>query len=312
MATMMQIFAKEIAREAENNPSIIGLSADVKRSTGLGALAEKFPERYFEIGISEQNMIGVATGMALEGKTVVTSTYACFSPGRTWEQIRNCVCYQNADVKIIGAHIGVGSGRDGATHQCFEDIALMTVLPNIEVYSPATEEEVKLVAEISLRNKKPTYIRLSARMCGTSTEYKPNINGVAKLKEGKDFAIIGTGSILSHALIAVKDFEKQTGQSVAVYNVVKLNPLNTEEIKKYLSKHRAIISIEEHQLNGGFGSAIASIVVEDKSMPPLHRIGANGLFGASMDIDDLYSELGLSSNDILNKLVEVADGRAKN
>lgn len=143
---MMDIFAEELREAGRADPGIVALSADVRRSTGLGLFAEAFPERYYEMGVSEQNMIGTAAGAALEGRRAVASSYACFSPGRTWEQIRNAVCHMRADVKIIGAHAGVGSGRDGATHQCFEDIALMSCLPGMTIYSPATESDVRLAA----------------------------------------------------------------------------------------------------------------------------------------------------------------------
>lgn len=301
MPAMMQIFAEELRRAGESNPDIAALSADVKRSTGLGLFAEAFPDRYYEMGISEQNMIGAAAGMALEGKTAVTSSYACFSPGRTWEQIRNTVCGQNADVKIIGAHIGAGSGRDGATHQCFEDIALISCLPGITLYSPATEREVRLCTRAMFKRKGPAYLRLSARCC-PETDKETDIDTISLMKEGADFAVIGTGSILAKALEAVSRFEKESGCTVAVYNAVRLAPLDAQGIKTKLKPYKALLGIEEHQLNAGFTSMAAAVLAEEKSHPPFFRTGVRSTFGASMDCDNLYEHLGLSADAVLKQL----------
>lgn len=303
MQTMMQIFSDELCKIAAKNPQIVGLSADVKRSTGLGQFAETFPDRYYEMGISEQNMIGTAAGMALEGLIPVTSTYACFSPGRTWEQIRNSICYHKANVKIIGAHIGVGSGRDGATHQCFEDIALMSCLPEMTIFSPATEEEVRLAAQEAFSVYGPVYIRLSARPLDAS--YPSDVRHPAMVKGGSDFAVIGTGSILGAAMDAVSEFENKHGVSVAVYNTVQLRPLDCEKIKEIAGRYKAVMSVEEHQLNGGFGSMIASEFCRMKGAPILHRVGVDGQFGASMGYEDLYNHLGLSAKDILSSLEQM-------
>lgn len=305
MQTMMQIFAEELRKSGEENPDIVALSADVKRSTGLGLFAEVFPDRYYEMGISEQNMIGAAAGMAMEGKRAVTSSYACFSPGRTWEQIRNGVCYHQADVKIIGAHIGVGSGRDGATHQCFEDIALISCLPYMRIYSPATAAEVRLCSREILSYAGPAYLRLSARYCAEPDGYVPAIDSISTLKKGKEYAVIGTGAILAKALDAVKRFEQENNLSVAVFNVVRLVPMEREKIKEMLAPFKAVLSIEEHQLIGGFGSMIASVLAEQKEHPPLYRIGVDSAFGASMESEELYRSLKISESDIVIKLTEM-------
>ena len=304
MPTMMQIFAEELLKAGRNDPNIVALSADVPNSTGLKLFAETFPDRYFETGICEQNMIGAAAGMALAGKKAVASSYACFSPGRTWEQIRNAVCLDNADVKIVGAHIGVGSGRNGATHQSFEDIALMTCLPNMKVYSPATERDTRLCAREMLDTTGPAYIRLSAELCPVSEDYHCDLSHPAPLKYGTDFAVIGTGGILRKALRAIETLDLSRHSRIAVFNLVRLDALNAD-ILAPLKSFKAVLCLEEHQINGGLASLIAPFFAESKDFPPLYRMGVELRFGASMDPEDLYAHLNLSEQDVLNRLTKI-------
>ncbi len=301
MPTMMDVFAEELKKAGELNPNIVALSADVYGSTGLKPFADTFADRYFEMGICEQNMISTAAGLALEGKTVVTSSYACFSPGRSWEQIRNTVCMDQADVKIIGAHIGVGSGRNGATHQSFEDIALVSCLPNMMIYSPATEREVRLCAKELFNNRRPSYLRLSARICPAPKGYHPDINALSVMKQGTDIAVIGSGSILEKALTAAEMFERQHSLSVAVFNLVKLCPLNTTGFH-CLKNFKKVLCLEEHQINGGLGSLLSPVFAADASLPVFERMGVNQSFGSSMDIQDLYNFIGLSEQHIFQRL----------
>lgn len=301
----MQIFAEELLDAGRKNPDIVAVSADVRNSTGLKLFAEAFPDRYFEMGICEQSMIGTATGMAFAGKKAVVSDYACFSPGRTWEQIRNSVCLDKTDVKIVGAHIGVGSGRNGATHQSFEDIALMTCLPDMAVYSPATERDVRLCAKEMLNTDAPAYIRLSAEICPEPERYECNLSGLSLLKDGTDFAVIGTGGLLRKALLATETFEHLHHSRIAVFNLVRLDNLNAEYFDPF-KKFRAVLCLEEHQTNGGLASLIAPFFAKSRVFPPFYRMGVNLKFGASMVSEDLYSYLNLSEQDILNRLTEIA------
>ncbi len=305
MPTMMQIFAEELLIAGRENTDIVVLSADVRNSTGAKLFAEAFPDRYFEMGICEQNMVCAAAGMAFAGKKAVVSDYACFSPGRTWEQIRDTVCLDKADVTIIGAHIGVGSGRNGATHQSFEDIALMTCLPNMAVYSPATEQDVRLCAREMLNAKTPAYIRLSAEPCPEPEGYRCDISGLSLLKQGRDVAIVGTGGILRKALRAIKDSEYSDTGRIAVFNMVRLDSLNPA-IFSLFKKFRAVLCLEEHQTNGGLASLIAPFFAKSKDLPPFFRMGVNLKFGASMNAEDLYVYLNLTERDILNRLTEIA------
>ncbi len=305
MPTMMEIFSEELLKAGQQNPDIVALSADVPNSTGLKLFAEAFPDRYFEMGICEQNMIGAAAGMALTGKKTVASSYACFNPGRTWEQIRNAVCLDRADVKIVGAHIGVGSGRNGPTHQSFEDIALMTCLPNLEVYSPATKNDVRLCARKMLNTTSPAYIRLSAELCPEPKEYRCRIDGLSRLKQGTDIALIGTGGILRKALKAVDLFEQTYSLQTAVFNLVRLDSLNADFFTP-LKSFKAVLCLEEHQINGGLACLIAPFFAESKDFPPFYRMGVDLRFGASMTPEDLYSYLNLSEQDIFNRLTEIA------
>ena len=304
MKTMMSVFAEELLKEGEQDPNIIAFSADVKKSTGTGVFGDIFPERYFETGICEQNMVGMAAGAALEGKRSVISTYASFCPGRTWEQLRCSVCLQNADVKVIGAHIGVGNGHDGPTHQCFEDIALISCLPNMRVYSPATEDEVRKSVHELFSFKGPAYLRLSADFCSIIPVKTVSLSELSLLKSGNDFAVVSTGAIVRMALDVAYEFEEQTGKTLAVYDLVRLVPFNPELISRELLRYKAVLSLEEHQLIGGFGSMIASAFAERRKHPPLVKIGVNGKFGRSSDKTDVYEQLGLSKKAVLSRLLE--------
>lgn len=305
MSSMMKIFSEELLKAGQRNPDIVGLCADVPNSTGMKLFAEAFPDRYFEMGICEQNMVGTAAGMAFAGKKAVVSGYACFSPGRTWEQIRNTVCLDKADVKIVGAHIGVGTGRNGATHQSFEDIALMTCLPNMTVYSPATEQDVRMCAREMLSTETPAYIRLSAEPCPEPAGYRCNLNGLSLLKDGTDMAVIGTGGILRKALRAVETFEYSNHSRIAVFNLVRLDDLNAE-IFFPLKSFKAVLCVEEHQIKGGLASLIAPYFSGSKAFPSFYRMGVNLKFGASMNAEDLYVHLNLTEQDILKRLTEIA------
>ncbi|MGD9638903.1 MAG: transketolase family protein [Alphaproteobacteria bacterium] len=302
MSNLHLVLGQTLKELGEKDPNIVCLSGDVKNSTGVGIFAEHFPNRYFEMGISEQNMIGVAAGMALEGKIPFVSSYACFSPGRNWEQIRNSICLQNANVKIIGAHIGFAPAKDGATHQCFEDLALMRCLPNLKILSPFDDYDCKLCTKEAANHKGPVYLRLS-RYAAVKLGKRYDEPFVS-IKDGKDIALIATGAICEKALNAAAEYQNKTGKNIAVFGASHLKPLDTKKLELLAPKFSAVITVEEHQINCGFGSSIAEILSE-KSHTKVFRIGMPDCFGTSGETEQLYQTFGLDETSIFNTIENV-------
>ena len=285
--------------EAGNmNTNVVALTADLKDSTRCDSFAKKFPSRFYDIGIAEQNMMSVAAGMAKMGKIPFVNSFAVFSPGRNWDQLRVSVCYQNMNVKIHGSHAGLSAGADGATHQALEDIAITRVLPNLVVLVPCDTNEAKNAVIAAAEYKGPVYIRTSKSKVPllTKKDLKFKI-GVAKiLKRGTDVTIVCCGVMVHRVLSAVGKL-KRLGISSEVINCPTIKPLDEQTILKSVSKTKKIVSVEEHQRIGGLGSAIAELVIE-KNPVPMRIIGINNTFGESGKDSELLDNYGLSIDDI--------------
>ena len=297
-------FGEGLVVAGEENPNVVGLCADLTESTRMEAFKKKFPERFVEVGVAEQNLVTVASGMAHEGKIPFTSSYATFSPGRNWEQIRTTICYNDQPVKIIGNHTGISVGPDGATHQALEDIALMRVLPNMIVVVPADSIEAKKATIAIAKNGKPSYLRLSRDKTPViTTENSPFEIGKAEvLNQGKDVTIIACGQMVYIALKVAKDLEDQI--KVRVINCHTIKPLDTKTILNAAEETGAIVTVEEHQIAGGMGSAIAEVVSE--SFPvPIKRIGIEDSFGESGTPQELMKKFGLTEENIKKAVLEV-------
>lgn len=297
-------FGEGLVIAGEENPNVVGLCADLTESTRMEAFKKKFPERFVEVGVAEQNLVTVASGMAHEGKIPFTSSYATFSPGRNWEQIRTTICYNNQPVKIIGNHTGISVGPDGATHQALEDIAIMRVLPNMIVVVPADSIEAKKATIAIAKNGKPSYLRLSRDKTPViTTENSPFEIGKAEvLNPGKDVTIIACGQMVYMALKVAKDLEDQI--KVRVINCHTIKPLDTKTILNAAEETGAIVTVEEHQIAGGLGSAVAEVV--SGSFPvPIKRIGIEDSFGESGAPPELLKKFGLTEENIKKAVLEV-------
>ncbi len=293
-------FGRGLKAAGETNESIVALCADLTESTQMHLFKEAFPERFVEIGVAEQNLVTVASGMARAGKIPFTSSYAAFSPGRNWEQIRTTVALNDQPVKIVGSHAGISVGPDGATHQMLEDIALMRVLPNMVVVAPGDSIEAEKATRAIAENGKPSYIRLAREKTPVfSTEHSPFELGKAYvLREGYDVSLFGTGTMSYQMLVAAQELEK-LGISAEVVHVPTIKPLDEATILASVTKTGRAVTAEEAQVNAGFGSAVAELLGEKKPTP-LKRIGMLDRFGESGAPDELLDHFGLTGPKIAN------------
>lgn len=277
---------------------VVAACADLTESTQMHLFAEAFPERFVEIGVAEQNLVTVGAGLAAMGKIPFVSSYAAFSPGRNWEQIRTTICLNDRPVKVVGSHAGISVGPDGATHQMLEDIALMRALPNMIVIVPGDSVEA-LKATIALaQDKRPAYLRLAREATPVlTTELTPFEIGKAYIYHpGKDVTIISTGTMTAQALEAAKILQKDK-ISAEVIHVPTIKPLDADTILDSVSRSRHVITVEEAQINGGLGGAIAELLGEHLPTP-MYRIGMRDRFGESGQPSELLKHFGLTAHHI--------------
>lgn len=286
-------FGRGLKAAGETNESIVALCADLTDSTQMSLFAEAFPERYIEMGIAEQNLVTVASGLARAGKIPFTSSYAAFSPGRNWEQIRTTIALNEQPVKIIGSHAGVSVGPDGATHQMLEDIALMRVLPNMVVIAPGDSVEAEKATHVIVNNGSPTYLRLAREKTPIfSTEKSPfEIGKAYKLRDGHDVTLLGTGTMTYQLLVAAKQLEEK-GIHADVVHVPTIKPLDEDMILESVRKTGRVVTAEEAQIAAGFGGTIAELLGE-KLPTPLLRVGMKDRFGESGVPAELIKYFGL-------------------
>ena len=292
-----QGFGEALLEEGKKKKDLIVLTADLRESTRVKEFSEKFPEQFVECGVAEQNMIGIAAGLALAGKTAVTTSFGVFTPGRTLDQIRINVCYNQADVKIAATHCGINTGEDGATHQALEDIAIMRTMPNMTVISPCDYNEAKKATKAMLKVKGPCYLRLGrakANIIIRMTD-KFEIGKIRVLKKGKDATIIATGYMVEKTLNAAKTLEKE-GIKVSVIDCHTIKPLD-KEIIRFAKRTKAIVTAEEHQIAGGLGSAVAEMLSQEYPVP-IEFIGIKDRFGQSGKAEELYKLYGLDEKSI--------------
>lgn len=279
----------------KHNKNVYILSADLTESTYSQEFKNLFPDQFVQIGVSEQSLAGIGAGMALAGKTVFLSSYAAFSPGRNWEQIRTTVCLQKANVKVIGSHAGVSVGPDGATHQMTEDIALMRVLPNMIVLVPCDAIEARKATVIVGKKKGPAYIRLDrdSTPVFTTESTKFEIGKAQVLRKGKDVAIVGCGPILYECLMAAEELSK-LGIEARVINNASVKPMDEATIVKAARECGAIVTAEDAQMAGGMGSAVCELLSE-ACPTPIERIGLQDTFGQSGKASELAEHFKLTA-----------------
>lgn len=297
-------FGRGLRAAGEANQAVVALCADLTESTQMHLFKEAFPNRFIEIGVAEQNLVTVASGMALAGKIPFTSSYAAFSPGRNWEQIRTTAALNNQPVKIVGSHAGVSVGPDGATHQMLEDIALMRVLPNMVVVAPGDSLEAEKATHALAENGQPSYLRLAREKTPIfSTEDAPfEIGQAYVLHEGNDVTLMGTGTMTYQLLVAAKMLADH-GVSAEVLHVPTIKPLDEATILASARKTGRVVTAEEAQIAGGFGSAIAELL-SDKLPMPIKRIGMQDRFGESGQPTELLQHFGLTGEQIALSLVD--------
>lgn len=287
-------FGRGLVKAGENDERVVVLTADLAGSTQVNLFAEKFPDRFIEVGIAEQNLVTVASGMARMGKVPFVASYAAFSPGRNWEQIKTTIALNNVPVKIIGSHAGLNVGPDGATHQMLEDIALMRVIPNMVVIAPGDSIEAEKVARVMATDTRPNYIRLARDESPifTTDEASFEIGKAYVLNEGNDISVFSTGTMTARALALVSRLSKD-GISADIVHVPTIKPLDEETILNSVRKTGLALTIEEHQIAGGFGSAISELL-SDKFPVKVKRIGVDNRFGQSGSADELFDHYGLT------------------
>ncbi|MSR70880.1 transketolase family protein [Candidatus Kaiserbacteria bacterium] len=290
-------FGRALLALGETNPNVVALCADLAESTRMLAFKEKYPERYIELGVAEQNLATVASGLANYGKIPFMASYATFSPGRNNEQIRTTISLNNVPVKIVGSHAGLSVGPDGATHQALEDLALMRVQPNMTVLSPCDEEEAYKATLAAAASPGPVYIRLAREktpvMTAPETPFEiGKANVVWESDHAPEVAIFATGPLLWEALVAAKDME-HTLPSVVI-NIHTLKPLDKERIVAVAQEAGAVVTVEEHQVAGGLGGAVAELLAAEFPVP-IEFVGVKDRFGQSGDPKELLEYYGLTA-----------------
>ena len=297
-------FGKAIVELGEKDSNVWVLTADVSESTRTHWFAEKFPDRFVQVGVAEQNLAGAAAGIAACGKKAFISAFGAFSPGRNFDQIRVSVCYNNADVKIHASHCGLSVGPDGASHQILEDIAMMRALPNMTVLVPCDLEQAKKATLAAAKLKTPVYIRTSRENVAVfTTSNTPFEIGKANIyKDGKDAAIFACGLQVYESLKAAEELKKK-GIDAAVVDMHTIKPIDIQAVISFAKKCGVMVSVEDHQIDGGLGSAIAEVLAEHH---PAHlkRIGMKSSFGESGSCSELYKKYGLDAAGIAKGVEE--------
>lgn len=291
-------FGRGLLEAGRHNKNIVALCADLTESTKMDTFAKEFPDRFIEVGVAEQNLVTVAAGMAAMGKIPFTSSYAAFSPGRNWEQIRTTIALNDVNVKIVGSHAGVSVGPDGATHQMLEDIALMRALPNMQVIVPCDSIQAQKATELLAKSKKPAYIRLAreATPIVTTLDTPFTLGKSEVYRQGTDVTIAACGIMVYQALAAAEQLA-QDGIEAEVLNVAVIKPLDVSTIIASVRKTGAVVTAEEAQITGGLGGAIAEVLAEQHPAP-MSRIGIQDEFGQSGKPDELLKHYKLTANDI--------------
>lgn len=292
-------YGAAILELGESDHRIVVLTADLAESTKVLEFAKKYPDRFFEVGVAEQNMMGVAAGLALAGKIPFVSSYAVFSPGRSWDQLRVSVCYSQLPVKVAGAHTGISVGPDGATHQALEDVAITRVLPNLTVIVPCDAEQTRRATLAATALSGPAYFRFgrekTAVMTTSETEFE--LGKIQIFREGTDVALIASGPVLYNALMAAEKLA-QVGISAMVVNNHTIKPIDVDGLTKVAKTCGAVVTVEEHQVMGGCGSAVCEVLAQ--SFPvPVEMVGMQDSFGESGKPNELIEKYGMGIESIV-------------
>mgnify|MGYP001059794921 CR=1 FL=1 len=300
-----EAYGKALAALADKYPDLVCFDADLAGATMTKFFKAACPERFFDMGIAEADMVGVAAGMSLCGFKPFVNTFAMFAAGRAWEQVRNSVGYPKLNVKIVGSHAGISVGEDGATHQCCEDIALMRTIPGMAILNPCDHYEMQAAVRAAVEHKGPCYIRLgrlAVESINNNDDYKFELGKGITLREGTDITVVATGLMVQEAVKAA-DALKEEGISVEVINIHTIKPLDEELVIASAKKTGRVITVEEHNIIGGLGEAV-SPALSEHCPTPVTRIGVNDVYGHSGPAVDLLKEFGLSAEHIAEVIRE--------
>lgn len=301
-------FGEALSEMAETRSDIIVLDADLAAATNTAIFKKAHPDRFFDCGIAEANMVGVAAGLAACGKTPVAASFAMFATGRAFEQIRNSVAYPNLNVKIAGSHAGISTGEDGATHQCLEDIGIMRTIPGMVVLNPADHWEMKAATKAAIEYQGPVYIRLGRLAVDSFNDpdtYKFELGKGITLRDGADITVIATGLCVLESLKAVDELAKE-GKSVRLINIHTIKPIDRELVIKAAQETGRIITVEEHNVIGGLGDAVCEVTSAECPVP-VRRIGVYDQFGYSGPAKELLDIFGLTAPNIKKVILEELD-----
>ena len=293
-----EAYGKTLIELGRADRDIVVLDADLSSSTQTCMFAKEFPDRFFNVGVAEQNLMGMSAGFALAGKTVFTSAFAMFGAGRAWEQIRNTIAYDQLNVKIVLTHAGITVGKDGASHQIVEDLALMRVIPGMKVQVPADAAETRAMIRAAAQYQGPVYIRLTREKVPRVFDiYDYDTDKPITIRDGTDVTLMACGYMLAETIEAAAELHKE-GISARIINMHTIKPLHTETVVKAARETGAIVTCEEHSIIGGLGGAVAEALSENYPAP-LRRIGIRDLFGKSGDAKDLMIRYNLKATDIV-------------
>ncbi len=297
-------YGEGLVEAGTRNPNVVALVADLMESTRTDLFRKEFPQRFFEMGISEQNMMGVAAGMAASGKIPFVNSFACFNPGRNWEQFRISVCLSGNNVKVVGGHAGVGNGTDGGNQQMYEDIALARVLPNLTVVAPADYEQAKKMVLAMTEFVGPIYMRMTkpTRSMVTTQGTPLTIGKAQVLRTGKDATVIACGALVYEALLAAEEIANEI--DVEVINVHTIKPLDKETILTSVAKTKRVVCAEEHSIIGGLSGAVAEMLSEERPTK-MRRVGMRDRFGESGEPDELLTKFGMTKKEIIAGIREL-------
>ena len=306
--TAREIYGRTLAYLAETNDKIVGMTADLEKTTAIKFFADKYPDRFYNVGIAEQNMMGIAAGLAKGGLIPFVSTMAIFATMRAGEQVRTDIAYQNLPVKIIATHAGISFGHAGTTHHCTEDFAIMRAIPNMTVICPADGIETSKAVQACIDIPGPVYVRIGRGFeppCYESDDYEYEVGKAITMREGTDFTIICCGIAVLQALNAAKTLAENDGLSVRVINMHTIKPIDREAIVQAVMDTRRILTVEEHNIYGGLGDAVGSVIAESGKGCIFRKHGMMDVFSEIGYAEDLYAYYGFDSNGIVDKVREM-------
>ncbi len=299
-------YGEVLVELGEQHEEIVVLDADLSKSTRTIKFAKRFPDRFFNMGIAEQNMMDTACGLAVSGKTVFASSFAIFASGRAWEQVRNSICYSRYNVKVVATHAGISVGEDGVSHQACEDVAIMRAIPNMRIFVPADSVETKAIIRTVAQDQKPAYVRLGRAKVPVIYDdtYVFYPGKASQLREGSDVALIAMGATVVIALEAASRLAEER-ISVRVINMSTVKPIDRDAILAASNETRAIVTIEEHNVIGGLGSAVAEVLVTLPHRVPMRMIGLEDTFAQSGNYAELFDRYGLSVPNMIRVVKEI-------